>query len=156
MRETVESLFNKDSSRNPLPFNYPNAPQSDDDEVACVTRRAVRGIARPLDRRGVGPHTDPGTIDHLAGDEPLLAVEVRSWTDRRACLRRLRALVHGRCAIPRVFRKPAFVLFTRRLLPPFGNVHHLVYHRRGEEGTVALHHNLSRGWDIPVVVPEEG
>ena len=38
-----------------------------------MTRSVARGIARLLDRRGLGPHTDAEEIDPLAGDEPLLA-----------------------------------------------------------------------------------
>ncbi|MHC5028581.1 MAG: transposase [Planctomycetota bacterium] len=43
----------------------------DDDEVARVTESVVRGIARLLERRGLGPDDDE--IDPVAHDEPLLA-----------------------------------------------------------------------------------
>lgn len=38
-----------------------------------MTRSVARGIARLLERRGLGPDTDPDEIDPLARDEPLLA-----------------------------------------------------------------------------------
>ena len=48
-------------------------PAPDDDEVARVTVRVARGIARLLERRGLTGDTDPEEADPLARDEPLLA-----------------------------------------------------------------------------------
>jgi hypothetical protein len=48
-------------------------PPPDDDEVERVTRSVARGIARLLERRGLGPDADPDGIDPIGHDEPLLA-----------------------------------------------------------------------------------
>ena len=37
---------------------------------------------------------------------------------------------------------------------PFGYSHRPVYHSRGREGTVALHHIFNSLWDIPDVTVE--
>ena len=48
-------------------------PPPDDGEVARVTLSVARGIARLLERRGLGPDADPDEIDPVSRDEPLLA-----------------------------------------------------------------------------------
>jgi hypothetical protein len=48
-------------------------PPPDDDEVEGVTRSITRGIARLLERRGLGSDADPDLIDPISRDEPLLA-----------------------------------------------------------------------------------
>jgi len=48
-------------------------PPPDDAEVARVARRVARGIARRLEKEGLGPEADPSEADPLAADEPLLA-----------------------------------------------------------------------------------
>ena len=48
-------------------------PPPDDNEVERVARSVARGIARLLERRGLGPDADPDEIDPVARDEPLLA-----------------------------------------------------------------------------------
>jgi hypothetical protein len=48
-------------------------PPPDDEEVARVTRSVARGIARLLERRGLGPDADPDEVDPISRDEPLLA-----------------------------------------------------------------------------------
>ena len=49
-------------------------PPPDDDEVERVARRVARGLARLLERRGLGPEADPSEADPLGDEEPLLAV----------------------------------------------------------------------------------
>jgi hypothetical protein len=48
-------------------------PPPDDDEVERVARRVARGLARLLERRGLGPDADPSEADPLRDEEPLLA-----------------------------------------------------------------------------------
>ncbi len=48
-------------------------PPPDDAEVARVAGRVARGIARRLEKEGLGPEADPAEADPLAAEEPLLA-----------------------------------------------------------------------------------
>jgi hypothetical protein len=48
-------------------------PPPAEKEVERVARSVARGIARLLERRGLGPEADPEESDPLARDEPLLA-----------------------------------------------------------------------------------
>ena len=45
----------------------------DDDEIARLTASLAQRITKLLDRRGVGPETDPEESDSLRRDEPWLA-----------------------------------------------------------------------------------
>ncbi len=71
-------------------------PPPDDAEVARVVSQVARRIARLLERRGLGPASDPSEADPLAEDQPLLAqlygasVTGRIATGRRAGQRVLR------------------------------------------------------------------
>ena len=90
-------------------------PPPEDVEVERVVGQVARRIARLLDRRSLGPQSDPAEADPLADEEPLLAalygasVAGRIATGRRAgrCVLRvgdcvdpelLRALEGERCA----------------------------------------------------------
>ncbi len=78
-------------------------PPPDDAEVARVVGRVARRIARLLERRGLGPDSDPLEADPLAEEQPLLAqlygasVAGRVATGRRAGQRVLRI---GDCIDP--------------------------------------------------------
>jgi len=77
-----------DGDEGEMRFNPLPAP--DDAEVARVAARVARGVARVLERRGLRRDADPGEVDPLGRDEPLLAalcaasVRGRIATGRRA------------------------------------------------------------------------
>ncbi|MCI0547579.1 MAG: hypothetical protein L0027_09880, partial [Candidatus Rokubacteria bacterium] len=48
-------------------------PPPADAEVERVARRVARGLARLLERGGLGPAADPSEADPLPGEQPLLA-----------------------------------------------------------------------------------
>ncbi|MBW2235854.1 MAG: transposase [Deltaproteobacteria bacterium] len=78
-------------------------PAPNDEEVARVVGQVARRIARLLERRGLGPESDPTEADPLAEEEPLLAalygasVAGRIATGRRAGERVVRV---GDCIDP--------------------------------------------------------
>ena len=78
-------------------------PPPDDEEVARVVGRVARRIAHLLERRGLGPDSDPTEADPWADEEPLLAalygasVAGRIATGRRAGPRVVRV---GDCIDP--------------------------------------------------------
>jgi hypothetical protein len=78
------------------PPRFHPLPSPDDAEVARVVGQVARRIARLLERRGLGPESDPTEADPLAEDQPLLAqlygasVAGRIATGRRAGQRVLR------------------------------------------------------------------
>ena len=61
------------ASRTDSAVRFRPLPPPDDAEVARVTRRIARGIARLLRRKGLGPEADAEHIDALPREEPLLA-----------------------------------------------------------------------------------
>jgi hypothetical protein len=78
-------------------------PPPDDAEVERVVAQVARRLARLLERRGIGPESDPTDADPLADDEPLLAqiygasVAGRIASGRRAGQRVMRV---GDCIDP--------------------------------------------------------
>jgi hypothetical protein len=85
------------------PLRFHPLPPPEDAEVERVVEQVARRIAQLLERRGLGPETDPSKVDPLAEDEPLLAqlygasVASRIATGRRAGQRVLRV---GDCIDP--------------------------------------------------------
>jgi hypothetical protein len=85
------------------PLRFLPLPPPEDAEVERVVGEVARRIARLLERRGLGPESDPAEADPLAEEEPLLAqlygasVAGRIATGRRAGRRVLRV---GDCIDP--------------------------------------------------------
>jgi cell division septation protein DedD len=68
----LDGVYEGDAA-SPAAPRFVALPPPNDDEVARVTRKTLRGLRRLLERRGLTPDADPATADPLVAEQPLLA-----------------------------------------------------------------------------------
>lgn len=61
-------------------------PGPEDEELVRIGKRIARGLARLLERRGLGPEADPDAADPLSRDDPLLAALYAASVRNRVAL----------------------------------------------------------------------